>query len=317
MTWRVRILTAESMGVRGLCTVVERPERKVLIDPGIALGYRRYGLKPHPFQIGVGRVLRRKILREAGDATDIVFSHYHGDHIPLLEANPYQLSLEKALSVLKGKRLWGLDPEGLSSVSRQRARDLADLLPLRFVPAEGFQDRDMVFLPKASHGELEGPGGWVLMTLVGRGFLHASDIQLLNDDSVGRILALKPEIVVAAGPPLYLPQMTCEMRQRARGNAHRLGDVIPRLVLDHHLLRSQEGLSWLKEIDQASANSVTSAAGFMGRRARLLEARRKEFYRRFPVPDGWHEAYEASYGRKADQSEPKGASGRFLQGPFA
>lgn len=295
MRWRVRILTAESLGVRGLCVVVEGKGRKILIDPGVALGYRRYGLKPHPIQVGVGRVLRRRILKEAADATDIVFSHYHGDHVPLREVNPYQLSLEAALSVLKGKRLWGLYPEGLSAVSQQRARDLAACLPLRFVPVEGFQDGDLAFLPRVFHGEPDGPGGWVLMTSVGRTFLHASDIQLLHDESVRQILDLGPETVVAGGPPLYLPKMTLTMRAKARSLAENLAGAIPRLVLDHHLLRSCEGLRWLKELDRTSPNLVTSAAGLMGRTPRLLEARRKELYRRFPVPDGWHDDYEATY----------------------
>ena len=297
MTWKVRILTAESMGVRGLCTVVEGKGRKVLIDPGIALGYRRSGLKPHPIQVGVGRALRRRILKEAADATDIVFSHYHGDHIPLVEANPYQLSLETALPVLKGKRFWGLDPEALSGVSQQRAQDLARVLPLRFVPPGGFGDEDLVFLPRAYHGEPDGPGGWVLMTMVGRVFLHASDIQLLHDEPVRMILDLEPETVVVGGPPLYLLKKPSTMREKARFFAERLAGEVPRLVLDHHLLRSEEGLQWLKELNRTSPNMITSAAGFMGRTPRLLEARRKELYRRFPVPDGWHEDYEAGNGR--------------------
>lgn len=294
MGWRVRILTAESLGVRGLCCVVEGGGRKVLIDPGIALGYMRYGLKPHPIQIAVGRVLRHRILREAADATDIVFSHYHGDHVPLVRANPFQLSLAQALPAFRGKRLWGLDPAVLSGVSQQRARDLAGCLPLRFVPAGGLCDGDVVFSPPVSHGELGGPGGMVLMTRVGD-FLHASDIQLIEEDAVARILDLAPRLVLASGLPVYLPQIGREMRQRARTNAGALTGAVKCLVLDHHLLRSMEGLKWLQELDAGSANTVQCAARFMGRVPRMLEARRKELYRRFPVPEGWHDDYEAAF----------------------
>ncbi len=294
MTWKIRVISAESLGVRGLCTVVEGTERKVLIDPGIALGYRRYGLKPHPIQIGVGRSLRRRILREAEDATDIVFSHYHGDHVPLREANPYQLSLEAALPVLKGKRLWGLDPEGLSGVSQQRARDLADALDVRFVPSSGFRDEALVFSPPVSHGEPGGPGGRVLMTLVGDFFLHASDIQLLSEEAVSRILELAPRIVLAGGPPLYLQHLDRQKREMAWRRAEILTEAIPQVVLDHHLLRSLEGFHWLKELAARAPHVVQCSARFMGRYPRLLEARRKELYRRFPVPGGWHDDYESS-----------------------
>lgn len=294
MSWDLRILASESFGVRGLCCVVERPGRKVLIDPGIALGYRRYGLKPHPLQIAVGRVLRRRILREAADATDIVFSHYHGDHVPLAGANPFQLFLAQALPVFRGKRIWGLDPAGLSGVSQQRARDLAEYLPLRFVPDEGFHDGDLSFSPPVWHGKPEGPGGKVIMILAGD-FLHASDIQLVDGEAVARVLEMAPRTVLASGPPLYLPVTDGETRLRARANIETLTRTVKCMVLDHHLLRSMEGLQWLREMDAVSPNRVCCAARFMGRSPRMLEARRKELYRRFPVPEGWHDDYEAAY----------------------
>ena len=36
---------------------------------------------------------------------------------------------------------------------------------------------------------------------------------------------------------------------------------------------------------------IVTAAEFMGRPMRFLEAWRSEIYRDLPVPDGWHEAY--------------------------
>ncbi|MFP3976176.1 MAG: hypothetical protein ACLFVK_08145 [Dehalococcoidia bacterium] len=45
---QVEILGAESLGVRGLCCVVRTKDRKVVIDPGVALGFSRQGLMPPP-----------------------------------------------------------------------------------------------------------------------------------------------------------------------------------------------------------------------------------------------------------------------------
>jgi len=55
----IEILGAESLGVRGLSCVVDVEDRKIVIDPGLALGYHRYGLLPHPAQVAVGEQVRR------------------------------------------------------------------------------------------------------------------------------------------------------------------------------------------------------------------------------------------------------------------
>jgi len=91
----LEIIGAESLGVRSLCCLISLPDRHIVIDPGVALGYRRHGLLPHPLQVAVGRRVRERILAVLEDATDVVFSHFHGDHVPLAEANPYQLSMRR------------------------------------------------------------------------------------------------------------------------------------------------------------------------------------------------------------------------------
>ena len=58
----IKILGAESLGVRGLSCLVELKIRKIFIDPGIALGWSRYGFLPHPFQIAIGAGIREKII---------------------------------------------------------------------------------------------------------------------------------------------------------------------------------------------------------------------------------------------------------------
>ncbi|MBU0703717.1 MAG: hypothetical protein KKC18_07605 [Chloroflexi bacterium] len=49
----IEIIGTESLGVRELC-VVEIRDRKIVIDPGPALGYERDGLFPHLAQVAVG-----------------------------------------------------------------------------------------------------------------------------------------------------------------------------------------------------------------------------------------------------------------------
>lgn len=89
----IEIIGTESLEVRGLSCLVHAGDRRIFIDPGIALGYLRHGLLPHPVQVAQGERIRQRILAALTTATDVVFSHFHGDHIPLWAANPYQLAI--------------------------------------------------------------------------------------------------------------------------------------------------------------------------------------------------------------------------------
>ena len=98
---KIKIIGAESLGVRCLCCVVETKDRKIVIDPGVALGYRRHGLSPHPVQVVVAERVKVAIEKALENATDVVISHYHGEHHPMVDANPYQLSAERVAESLR------------------------------------------------------------------------------------------------------------------------------------------------------------------------------------------------------------------------
>ena len=97
--------------------------------------------------------------------------------------------------------------------------------------------------------------------------------------------------MLAAGPPLYLPALSATQRQRAWKLVHQLAQGAGALILDHHLLRCKEGLSWPGRLASQTDHRVVCAAGFMGHSRCLLEARRKRLYDEMPVPTGRHEAY--------------------------
>ena len=83
-------------------------------DPGITLGYLRHRLLPHPQQAAVGEQIRREIVAALQDATEIVLSHFHGDHIPMPDANPYRLSAHHVVTIFRAIHLWSKEPDGLS-----------------------------------------------------------------------------------------------------------------------------------------------------------------------------------------------------------
>ena len=290
----IEILGAESLGVRGLFCVVEVEERKIVIDPGLALGYRRYGLLPHPAQVAVGEQVRRRIITELKDATDVVMSHFHGDHVPLPDANPYQLEAQQVAPLCRTIRFWAKGPAGLSHNMLRRKKSLCTVLGRDLPNAEGQGDGPLAFSLPVPHGERNGRLGTVMMTRIedeGTVFVHASDIQLLDGEAVSLILDWEPNIVLAGGPPLYLSWLSSKRRWGAWRNARQLARHVDTLILDHHLLRCEEGLSWLDRLSSETGHRVICAADFMGRPRCLLEARREQLYEEMPVPEGWHEAY--------------------------
>ena len=291
---RITILGAESLGVRGLSCVVKVKERRIVIDPGLALGYRRHGLLPHPAQVAVGEQVRRRILAALKDATDVVISHFHGDHIPLPNANPYQLKAQEAAPLSRAARFWAKGPQALSHSMVRRRESLCHVLGRDLPNAEGKKDGALGFSPPVPHGEPGSRLGTVMMTRIegeGTVFVHASDIQLLDGEAVSLILAWRPDIALVGGPPLYLPWLPSKLRKVAWEHAQRLARNVDTLILDHHLLRCEKGLSWLDHLSSETGRRVICAADFMGRPRSLFEARREQLYEEMPVPEGWHEAY--------------------------
>ncbi len=295
-TMGIEIIGTESLGVRGMCCLVTAGERRILIDPGIALGYRRHGLLPHPCQIKTGIKIRQEILKAMEGATDIVFSHFHGDHVPLLQANPFQLSFEQLADRLQGLRIWAKSKEGLSSKMQRRALDLEELLGTTMKVAEECQNGPLTFSGPVPHGLPEERFGTVMMTRIdtgNQGFVHASDIQLLDNGTIDKIIQWQPDIVFVDGPPLYIQSLPGLQRKTAWENALRLARNVKTLIVDHHLLRSESGILWLDNISQILGKKVYCAADFMNKPRLLLEAQRRKLYREIPVAENWHRDYEA------------------------
>ncbi len=289
---KIDIIGAESLGVRGLCCFVTVGEQKILIDPGIALGFLRNRQAPHPAQVAVGEVIRRKIIQAWGLATDIVFSHFHGDHVPLVDANPYQLDAAQVSNLNSRVRIWTKSPDFLTAKERKRSAALKERLDAQWqdwTPEAGL----LRFSVPVPHGEKTERNENVIMTRIEDDivFVHTSDIQLLDDDTVDLVLEWQPDILLVGGPPLYLGQLSLTLRNRAWKNAVRLAGSVDILILDHHLMRSLEGLQWLDRLSSESGRRVFCAADFMGVPRRLLEAERKMLYEKIPVPLRWHQDY--------------------------
>jgi hypothetical protein len=160
--------------------------------------------------------------------------------------------------------------------------------------AENSAHGPMTFSPAMPHGVKDSRLGTVMMTRIdlgGKVFVHASDIQLLDRASVEFIIAWQADIVLAAGPPLYLETLSTDLRAVAWDNALLLASRVETLILDHHLMRDQQGIEWLNALSAAAGKQVYCGADFMNRPRLLLEAQRSQLYQSMPVAVDWHNQY--------------------------
>ncbi|HKL10108.1 MAG TPA: hypothetical protein VJ990_01615, partial [Clostridia bacterium] len=234
------------------------------------------------------------IIKELEDATDIVISHFHGDHIPLLDANPYQLSISQVKKLPEKCKIWSNKFNASNGKTRQREEAIIFGLGRSICEAKGRVDGSLLFSGPVPHGEEGSHLGRVTMTRISDGddtFVHASDIQFLTDETIDEILELKPDMVLASGPPIYLQGFTKDKIKKAWDNTLRLAKGVDTLIIDHHLLRCMEGLGWLSLLSEASGNNVICAADYMKLPRHMLEAQREKLYFEMPVPEVWHRLY--------------------------
>jgi len=175
----------------------------------------------------------------------------------------------------------------------KRFGDLAELSGENMLVAEGRSEGPLSFSRAVPHGARDNRGT-LMMTRIEMSdgvFVHASDIQLLDDSTVDKVISWQPGIVLAAGPPLYLDRLSDVEIERAWNNAIRLAQNIDVVILEHHLMRSAEGAVWLGKLADTVGRKVYCAADFMGVPRQLLEAERVQLYEAMSTPETWHDDY--------------------------
>ena len=289
---RVRIIAADSMGVRSLATVVEAGGLVIGIDLGASLAPRRYGLPPHEVEIERLERARDEAERWVRESHVVIITHYHYDHYMRDRVEAYQ---GKLLLVKHPKR----------DINRSQA-----IRSHRFLKASGLEDRARVEYADARVFELEGvriefsppvwhgaPGsrvGKVLMVRILSDDIHVvftSDVQGPGDPEALRILESwsKPriDVLILGGPPTYFAGYKVPVRDveaGLEGMRAVVERVRPRvLVYDHHLLRDaryRERVAEHLEVAERLGVRMVTAAEFMGRPVEQLEAMRRELWGR-------------------------------------
>jgi len=284
----LRFLASDSLGTRSMCSLIETECGRIMIDPGAALGPRRYGLRPHEIEFETLKKHKEKIAEEAKDVDLFVITHYHYDHFPRPSEN---------IEWLKGKGILIKDPSNMINFS-QRWRSKIFLDKLRKVgakPKVADSKRfrlgrcKIKFSNPVKHGNDERLG-YILEVLIetddGR-ILYTSDVEgIVDDDQLNFILKSEPNIVICDGPMTYMLGTRfseMDLKKSILNLVKVLNmETVEVLILDHHLLRDLEWKTWLKSIFEESEilnKKVLTAASYMGVEENLLEARRRELYR--------------------------------------
>ena len=302
---RVTPLAAESFGVRSMCTLVETPDVRVLLDAGVSLCPYRYGLPPHPKEFQTIAKMRLKIAEAADKAEVVTISHYHFDHhtpsfedwlVNWTEAN------KTAQQIYQGKTVLAKNPrENINASQRQRAwifQKTGGKHAKALEAADGktftFGKTRLRFSEPVAHGSEDSGLGWVIMAVVeyaDERFMFAPDVQgPMTHQTLELVLKAEPTVAMLGGPPLYLEGSRVDAARLKQGlcNLERIAEVTPVVIVEHHVLRDENWKPKLNGVFQqatASGHSVLTAAEYAGSENLFLESKRRQLYRDFPPSD--------------------------------
>lgn len=290
---RVRVIAADSMGVRSLATVVEACGEVIGIDLGASMAPTRYGLPPHPLELEELDSRRREALKWLERSSTVVITHYHYDHYMREHPEAYegkQLFVkhpERDINNSQRRRAWTfLEKEGVRSLASR----------VEYADAQVFElpgGAVIEFSPPVWHGEPGSRVGRVLMlrvTCEGDSMVFMSDTQGPADPRALEVLSSwaspRPRVVVSGGPPTYFAgyKVTVEsVEQGLKGLLQTIRLLRPSsLVVDHHLLRDlnyRDKIAPHQHEAERLGVRLLTAAEYMHSPLRPLEALRKRLWR--------------------------------------
>lgn len=293
-------VAAESLGVRSMCTYVETPDVRVLLDAGVSLGPNRFGFPPHPREYEALAECRKKVAEAADKAEVVTISHYHFDHhTPSYLDWCFNWSSEEvARQIYDGKLVLAKNYRDKVNFSQRRRGWVFSKTGGKYAKkleyADGktfeFGQTKLKFSNPVFHGPEDSQLGWLIMTTIeyeGERILFASDVQgPMYSPTLQVILSQKPQLVIIGGPPAYLAGLVKpEHVQIGMQNLEDLVQAVSTTVLEHHLLRDENWRELSQPIfDSASkkGRSVVTAAEFLKKKNNLLESHRRVLFETEP-----------------------------------
>jgi len=283
-----------------MCTFVETPDVRILIDAGVALG-PRFGKKPHPMEYQARAVCRARIREYASKSQVIIISHYHNDH----HTPNYTEAVWLGSSTQEAEQIYSNKIVILKNIrdSINLAQRKRGWMFQRFLKTIGstcqvadgakfeFGKTIVRMSEPVPHGEETSGLGWVLMTTIEsehKKIMHASDVQgPMSKRTTTAILQQKPDLLLLGGPPFYLEKVKVgtEAIQQGVANAVTIARNVPTVIFEHHALRSETWIEEMQPIRQAGSETdhrVITAAEYLGQKPNTLESMRQRLYEDHP-----------------------------------
>lgn len=298
---RVIPLASESFGVRSMCTYVETPDVRVLLDAGASLGPKRFGFPPHPREYKAMASCRKRISKAVEKAEVVTISHYHFDHhTPSYKDWCHNWSSAEVAKEIYWKKLVFIKSyRSMVNFSQRRRGWLfvktsgkhAERLEVADGKVFKFGNTQLRFSDPVFHGIENSALGWLLMTTIecdDERLLFASDVQgPMHNHTMKKIIAERPKLIIIGGPPVYLTgfRVREEYVQQGMKNLERLVRRVPVTILEHHLLREERWRELSQPIFDAASKTghiVGTAADFLGKENNVLEFRRRKLFEAEP-----------------------------------
>ena len=280
----------DSMGTRSMATYVQTKDLNILIDPGVALAPRRYGLPPHPIEIERMNIHYEEIVDYAENSEVLIVTHYHYDH-----------HMPSVPEIFNGKIAFLKHPkENINRSQRGRASYFLNLLsglPQRIEFADGREFKIGETLIKFSKAVFHGTNprlGYVIEISITDGeekLVYTSDIEgPAIEDQVNFILEEKPNFLIVDGPMTYMLGYRYSQKSLEESNKNLIRVVReckPHIIIiDHHFMRDlnyRERIKPLYDVAKEEGVKVISAAEFAKKPIEMLEAHRKDLYKEHPI----------------------------------
>ncbi|RLB04214.1 MAG: hypothetical protein DRG59_10620 [Deltaproteobacteria bacterium] len=284
-------LAFDSFGVRSMATFIET-DKKILIDPGVALGPSRYNLPPHPLEIKKLRELEKVIEEFAQRKAEILtISHYHYDHY-----SPYAKFYKDKILLMKHPK------NKINFSQQQRAKEFLEEIskkqkkPERIEFADGkkfnFGETKIKFSQPVFHGAENSRLGYVIMCSISyknETIIHASDVQGPQvKETKDWILKENPNLLILSGYPTIFIGWRFSKKGLEESNKNLIEILektkVEKIILEHHLLRDLHYKKKISEVlkkAKSLSKEILTAAEFLGKENEFLEAKRKELYSSF------------------------------------
>lgn len=284
----VNFLASESLGTRSMSTMVRAGRLNILLDPGVALAPRRYGLPPHPIELKRMGEHWNKIKEAAAAADILVVTHYHYDH-----HNPHEPG------IYRGKTVFVKHPTKKINLSQKRraaffleqVRPLAGVLEYSDGREFSFDNVTLRFSQPVFHGTSEKLGYVTELSISEGGYtlVFTSDVEGPSLEGQAEfILQEDPDIVICDGPVTYMLGYRYDYESLEKSLAYTSKifheTKVKEFVFEHHLLRD---LDWREKIKPLLLDAedcgvrVRTAAEYMGLENDFLEANRKNLWEKF------------------------------------